>query len=552
MKRLELFAALLLLLASCAKVVTPVGGPKDTEPPKVVKEHPLNKCLDFNASAIKITFDEFFTLNKPSENILISPPLSVQPDYQIREKSLVIKFRDSLLPNTTYNIVLSNCILDYHEGNALGYYHYSFSTGSAIDSARLSGRVLDAQTHSGDDGFFVLLYDRDIDSLPLTSRPSYITKSAADGSFMFQNIKDGAYKVFALKDINANLRYDLPDETIAFADRPVQARTADTTAVTAADTSLVLYAFCAADTVPVLLRYENPAAGLYKFPYKSAVTKFTAQPLGKPHDYFQTLNRTADTVTWYFKTPPADTLVYLLEADGAKDTVTLPPYMPKKTAARGDRQDHRKLAVRFLNEGHALKPLTLSFSYPVMPSDSFSIFVSTQQKGVRDTVCWRTAVPDGFVMQLALPITFETKKSYSIMIPDSVFWGYNGLSNDTLRCNFTTKSEKDYGTLSMNYRLPAGGNAYIAQLWLGAQLVQEDVLEQDTAISYGSLAPNNYKVTVVEDANRNGRWDAGDYRKHRQAERVFVFGKAINIRAYWEEEETFSVGEHVRNTELGY
>lgn len=540
---------MLFLLGSCAKVVTPVGGPKDTEPPKAVKEHPVNKCLNFKNSAIKITFDEFFTLNKPSENILISPPLSVQPDYQIREKSLVIRFRDSLLPNTTYNIVFSNSILDYHEGNALTYYHYSFSTGSAIDSARLSGKVLDAQTHAGDDGFFVLLYDRDIDSLPLTSRPSYITKCGADGSFVFQNIKDGQYKVFALKDINANLRYDLPDETIAFADRPVLARSADTTSESVTDTTLVLYAFCAADSVPVLMRHENPAAGIYKFPYKSAVTKFTATPLGTPHDYFQTLNRTADTVTWYFKTMPSDTMVYLLDADGVKDTVTLTPYQPKKTAARGDRQDHRKLAVSFQNEGHAFKPLTLSFPYPVMPTDSFRIFVSTQQKGVRDTVCWRTAVPDGFVMQLALPITFETKKSYSVMIPDSVFFGYNGLSNDTLRCSFTTKSEKDYGTLSMNYRLPAGGSAYIAQLWRGSQLVQEDVLEQDTTMNYGALSPDNYKVTVVEDANRNGRWDAGDYRKSRQAERVFVFGKAINIRAYWEEEETFRVGEDTENTE---
>lgn len=540
---------MLFLLGSCAKVVTPVGGPKDTEPPKVVKEHPANKCLNFKNSSIKITFDEFFTLNKPAENILISPPLSVQPDYQIREKSLVIRFRDTLLPNTTYNIVFSNSILDYHEGNALKYYHYSFSTGSAIDSAGLSGKVLDARTHSGEEGFFVLLYDRDVDSLPLTSRPAYITKSAADGSFIFQNIKEGAYKIFALKDINANLRYDLPDETIAFADRPVLARSADTTAETATGTPLVLYAFCAADSVPVLLRYENPAAGLYKFPYKSAVSKFTATPLGEPHDYFQTMNRTADTVTWYFKRIPTDTLVYLFEADGIKDTVTLTPYMPKKTAARGDRQERRKLAVRFLNGGHAFKPLTLSFPYPVMPADSFGIFVSMQQKGVRDTVCWRTAVPDGFVMQLALPITFETKKSYSVMIPDSVFFGYDGLSNDTLRCTFTTKSEKDYGTLSMNYRFPAGGSAYIAQLWRGANLVREDVLEEDTAITYRALEPDNYKVTVIEDANRNGRWDAGDYRRRRQAERVFVYGKAINIRAYWEVEETFSVGEEVGNTE---
>ena len=45
-----------LLTASCAKVVTPVGGPKDTTPPKMVKEQPSNKSVNFSSKQIKITF----------------------------------------------------------------------------------------------------------------------------------------------------------------------------------------------------------------------------------------------------------------------------------------------------------------------------------------------------------------------------------------------------------------------------------------------------------------------------------------------------------------
>jgi hypothetical protein len=45
----------LLLLAGCARIVMPSGGPKDITPPKVVGEKPENGSVNFSGKTIKIT-----------------------------------------------------------------------------------------------------------------------------------------------------------------------------------------------------------------------------------------------------------------------------------------------------------------------------------------------------------------------------------------------------------------------------------------------------------------------------------------------------------------
>lgn len=539
----------MLLLGACAKIVTPTGGEKDVDPPKLASESPTSGSVRMHNPVVKITFDEYFTLNNPTENILISPPMEQQPNYSIQGKTLVIKFKDTLKANTTYNMVFSNCIQDYHESNKLGYYHYSFSTGDAIDTFTLAGTVRDAQTLKPCDNMFVFLYDQDVDSLPMTTMPSYLTKTLSDGSFHFQNIRKGEYKIFALKDLNGNLLYDLPNEAVAFANEMCTAYYAPSkdTAANASpqpDTmpKIALFAFTMEDTVPVLLRYENPAAGIYIFPYKKPVEQFTATALGRDVPHFESTSLRSDTIFWHLKEPLSDTVFYLFTADGQTDTVQITPYKEKKTLSRGNKTAPiERLSVGLLNQGHRFKPLTLVFGYPVKPSDSITVTVCKHQKSGNDTVYYKISVPDTFVTKLPLPITFEDKKNYTVTIADSMFFGYNGLCNDSIKASFVTQAEKDYGSLTMEYVVPEAGLQYIVQLWSGSQLQQEDLLTASRTIAYEHLLPGNYSITVIEDRNWNARWDAGDYHHAKQPENIYQYPKSINIRAYWDNEETFEI-----------
>ena len=200
-----------LLMSGCAKIVTPTGGPKDSTPPKIIKITPENQTVHFNERQIRIYFDEYVTLNNPNENVLISPPMATKPSYTIKGKSLIVKFKDTLHANTTYNMVFANCLKDYREGNPLSLFHYSFSTGDSLDNYMIRGNILSARTLAPASDLFVMLYKSFEDSLPLTTIPDYVTKTQSDGSFLFQNITKGEYKIFALKDINSDLIFNLPN-----------------------------------------------------------------------------------------------------------------------------------------------------------------------------------------------------------------------------------------------------------------------------------------------------------------------------------------------------
>lgn len=534
-----------LLMAGCAKIVTPTGGPKDSTPPKIVKVIPENQTVHFNERQIRIYFDEYVTLNNPTENVLISPPMSVKPNYTINGKSLIINIKDTLHSNTTYNMVFSNCLKDYHEGNLLNLFHYSFSTGDSLDNYMIRGNIVSANTLVPSADLFVMLYKNDVDSLPLTTIPDYVTKTQKDGSFLFQNITPGDYKIFALKDINSDFKYNLPNEEIAFLSETVTSYPSlPDTAADSLKTMLplaTLYSFVAEDTAQKLSRYINPAFGIYQFPYKRAVNEFIVTPSPNAPEYFQRINDTHDTITWFMKSPITDSVIYYLNADGILDTVCLIPFKEKQTSGRVRTKPAPKMSVSFLNAGEYHKPLTLRFPFPILPHDSFDVYVFSKQQDVKDTTVYRFAVPDTFLTELPLPMPYLEKKSYSVMIPDSLFFGYHQYTHDTLKVQFSTKSIKDYGTLIMNYHLPDDGKTYVAILMEGEKIIQKNVLKSSETITYSFLAPKTYRVSVFCDENENGRWDPGDYATKRQPEKVYNFQNNITIRAYWDSEETFTI-----------
>lgn len=561
--RLLLFMA--VVLTGCAKIVTPTGGPKDVTPPAITKEVPANGCNNFKGNTIKITFNEFVTLNNTFENVLISPPLTQQPTYSLSGKTLVIKFNDTLQSNQTYNLGFANCIQDFTEGNPIPFYNYAFSTGEAVDSFMLQGKVIDAQTTGAVKGCFVFAYSQDIDSLPLTTKPQYITKTQPNGTFAIKNIRPGDYKVFALKDINNNLIYDLPNEEIAFLENTMEAvrmpvevpkdtaATNDTIApapeiedTTAKVPETKMFLFMEEDTTQSFVKLQNKEVGKYEFIYKSKIYNYSAIVLsGREYDRFEIVG--LDTITWYLKEPLLDSMVVAVTVnDTICDTLRLEPF--KKAGARaggrrGKGDDHTPLAVSYQNAGELYKPIVLTFPYPVRPTDSVPVLiVATKKRSGNDTSYIFLSIPDTFVTSLAINRRFEEKVPYTITIRDSVFFGYNGLTNDTLRIKFTTKSEKDYGLLRMTYELPDNEYPYIVQLLNNkGSVLQSDIIHQSGTITYPNLAAGGYKIKAIEDRNGNGVWDTGNYRRKVEPERVFFFSKAVTVRGYWELEEEWVI-----------
>lgn len=559
MKKSIIFVIIVLIVTGCAKISTPTGGPRDETPPVVIKENPVSGTTFFNQKSIKITFNEFVTIDNPNKTVIMSPPLKKNLELTTSGKSVVIKIPDSLNSNTTYNIALVGTIKDYTEGNVLPFYNYTFSTGSHVDSFQIQGQLIEASTLKPLKDICVMLYDQDIDSLPRTTRPTYISKTQEDGHFIFSNIRPQNYKLFALEDINSNLIYDLPNERIAFSDSTITAwrmPKAPDTLITAQDTTIIRYdtvthevitlkLFTEEDTVQALYTYINKTDGVYAFPFKSKLKDFKATYLsGKELSYFEIIAPTNDTVSWYLKEPMADTSYYEISANGTiKDTVKIIPF--KKTETKNARKKETKqdaLSVSISNKEDLYKPLTLNFDYPIKPVEEFEVMIVKPMKKGNDTIFEKYNVPDSFVRNICIDYPFEQKVRYNILIKDSIFFGYNNTTNDTIQASFTIKSEKDYGNLHINYSIKNTDYQYIVYLLNNSnKSIQEDIIRSKCTKDYLHLAPGSYKLKVIVDTKPNGIWDTGDYNAKRQAETIYFYEKTFTVRGYWDIEEDFEL-----------
>ena len=102
-----------LILFGCASMQKPQGGPKDRNPPKLLKATPPNMTRNFSAKQIQLEFDEYFKLNNQAQEITISPALDKTPNIKVSQKSIIIDFKkDTLLKNTTYVINFGKSIAD--------------------------------------------------------------------------------------------------------------------------------------------------------------------------------------------------------------------------------------------------------------------------------------------------------------------------------------------------------------------------------------------------------------------------------------------------------
>jgi uncharacterized protein (DUF2141 family) len=208
-----------VLALSCARIVMPPGGPDDKSAPVIQKMSPEDRSTQFYSDKVQIDFDEYVVLKNFNQEFVSSPLFKEKPEKILRGKSLILKFdKDSLEPNTTYTLDFGNSIVDFRAGNILPNYQYVFSTGDVVDSLSISGHVFWAEDLSPQEQIWVLLYKNYTDTTLATTRPDFVAKTDKDGHFSINNIAAGTYGMAALKDINNNYIYDLPNEQIAFLD----------------------------------------------------------------------------------------------------------------------------------------------------------------------------------------------------------------------------------------------------------------------------------------------------------------------------------------------
>jgi hypothetical protein len=225
---LFLITFIVLALTGCAKRGTVTGGPLDTIPPLIVRSSPDNMSTNFSGREIRMDFSEYIKVKDINKQLIISPPMETAPDIVpmgSASKFISIKIKDTLQPNTTYSFNFGESITDNNEGNPYSQFKFVFSTGSYIDSLKLNGSIKDAYTKETDDFVTVMLYEANEafnDSTIYKQKPRYVTNTLDSVTdYSLENLKEGKYYLFAMKDKGNNYKYDPKSDKIAFLNKPV-------------------------------------------------------------------------------------------------------------------------------------------------------------------------------------------------------------------------------------------------------------------------------------------------------------------------------------------
>jgi uncharacterized protein (DUF2141 family) len=557
---LSIFFLLAVLLTGCAKQGMPTGGPKDVTPPVQKRTVPDNRTLSFADNQFYIEFDEYVVLKDADNNVLVSPPLKNKPEIKTKGRGVQVKIKDTLAENTTYLFQFKDAIADFNEGNLLPSLEYVFSTGSYIDSMTVRGRVVDAMTFEpreeavsvwlmslADAERFMATYG---DSAATAPKLAYATRCNKDGSFVFNYMAPGKYRIFAVVDENKNQHIE-PGESVAFAMGEVESKNMKDSVMV----DSVLRS--SADTEPVELLIFTPNADKQRvtgsdFTASGKVRLTTLLPMEAPvvdaggEKVMWRLNARRDTLTlWTFREKCDSLRLVVSDKSGIADTLQL-RWRPKK--GKGTAMAQMQLGSGLeMNLNHKTLPffdtLSLVFNTP-LGGESGARDSLVQVKCLKDSsLMYCAVVVDSGLMKARIVYDFKQGEKYEVVVSKGCFKDIYGKGNDSLSVAVSVTKAEEYGNLTVEIRdttllLPPD---YIAIVQLldekGTVVVSENAYTNVIKTFFPHLKPGKYRVRAIVDENRNGKWDTGNFAAGVQPERVVYLPKTLDIRANWDFEE---------------
>jgi hypothetical protein len=513
-------------LWNCAQRSGPTGGPKDETPPQIVMSVPKNFSTQYNGNTIILVFDEYVQEKNLREQLVITPSLPKQAETTLKKKTLSIYIGDSLKPSTTYQINLGDGIVDNTEGNILDSNLFVFSTGTYIDSLSIKGEVKDAFTNVPREGMLVLLYEDLEDSVPLTKLPSYFSKTNKDGKFQINYIKQGTYKLFALKDENRNYLFDLPDEIIAF----------ENNAILVDNDSLFFSLKSFQEYYPkqYISSSKQPGYGRIQLVFNEPTTLPEINLLNgsfKKSWFLDDLYTNKDTLDlWLSEMESLDTLKMII-SDNGQIIDTLEMLVSKKNPPK-------KMNITLKNnEISPFQSLFLISSQPILNHQLDNSYIVINET---DTVDLKIKNLKKASREIELDLAIEENNSYHVFIAPNSFQGLFSFQTDTIRLKAKVKAKNLFANLTIVPEITEADSSiqYLLQLYngKGTLINKPKVVYSLEKVTYENLLGGEYSLKLIVDDNKSGVWDTGKYIEQRQPERVVIYQEKINIRGGWDNE----------------
>ena len=567
--KLPALLMLMIVVYSCASMGNPDGGPYDEEPPKFVRSTPKPFAINSKEKKVTIEFDEFIKLEKAAEKVVVSPPQLEQPEIKASGRKVVVGLVDSLRPNTTYTIDFADAIVDNNEGNPLGNYAFTFSTGTTIDTMEVSGTVLSASDLEPVKNIQVGLHSDLSDSAFMKKPFDRVSRTDSRGHFSIRGIAPGKYRIYALMDGNQNYLFDSKTEMIAFSDSIIipamedamrqdtiwkDSLTIDTIKSVGytrfLPDDIILRAFKEENDRQYLTRSERDKENHFVLTFSArADTLPTLKGLNFDERDAFIIEKTDrnDSICYWIK----DSLIYQMDTLEIQmdylATDTLDRLVPQTDtlflANKLTRAEREKLEAKAAEEkekerkkkekkGEKIEPeptkfltlnvdapsafdldrnVYLSFDEPVASIDTAAIHMEIKKDSL-----WEE-IPFLFVSDSVLPRKYEIlaewepEKEYQLSIDSMAFKGVYGLHTNKVKQTMKVKKLDEYGTILLN--ITGADSTAVVELLDGSGKVlrQQRITPQNTADFYYLNPGTKFYIRLFNDRNGNGVWDTGKY-----------------------------------------
>lgn len=593
MKKLIYIFCLACVIVGCARMGHPDGGWFDDDPPVVIGSHPADQSTNVSAKKISIYFDEYIKLEDATNKVIVSPPQLEMPEIKAAGKRIVVELQDTLKENTTYTIDFSDAISDNNEGNPLGNYTYSFSTGDQIDTMEVSGYVLDASNLEPVKGILVGLYDDLADSAFKTKPMLRVSRTDSRGHFVVKGVAPGTYRAYALKDADGNFSFNQKSEMIGFnhetfvpsskPDIRIDTIWRDTLHIDAfrqtpythfLPDDITLLAFTQIQTDRFLLKTERKEAEKFSmyFTYGhpelpvikglnfDADNAFVIETQERQDTIHYWLRDTTlinqDTLRMEVTYMMTDTLGNLVSQTDTIEALAKIPYakrqkdLAKEIEKWQKEQDRKKKREEDYDSIYPVKPLQPNFklSQKMDPDEKIEIEMPTPLQRI-DTAAvhlysmidsaWYEApftfrpIPNR-LRSYEIQVEWHPDTEYSLEIDSAAFEDIYGLVSESYKQGLKVKSLDEYSTLTMKVSGVADSLPLRVRLLNKSDAVVKEVLAKNGVARFDHVNPEKYYLSAYVDVNGNGYWDTGDYDEDRQAEPVYYYPREIECKEQWD------------------
>lgn len=600
------FLALLaccLTVLSCARMGSPDGGWYDETPPHVESSTPADKAANVKTRKITINFNEFIKIEDAQNKVIVSPPQLEQADIKAAGKRIIVELKDSLKKNTTYTVDFSDAIADSNEGNPMGNYTFSFSTGDQIDTLEVSGYCLNAENLEPIKGILVGLYPYDAPDSIFRKEPMIrVSRTNGGGKFTIKGVAPGEYRTFALQDADGDYVLSQKSEMLGFSHVKIEPSWKPDTrpdtiwrdSLHIQDIKQVGYTHFLPDDVTLLCfqepqtdrtllkmeRSEPQKISLF-FTYGSdslpklrglnfnSDSAFVAEPSEKKDTIVYWLSDTTlvnqDTLQIELSYLMTDSTGQLVEKVDTVEALAKVSYEKRlkekmkeqekwqkeqeKKKKKGEPYDSimpvKPLAAK-MSAGGTINPLQrlfIEFSEPLAKCDTAAVHLYQQIDSL-----WYNC-PHEMVQistrKYELKVNWQPEMELSLEIDSAAFVNIYGLASNKIKSGIKVEGPEKYSSLLIELSgLPEGidPDSMMVCLVDGQDKIVRRIKARDGGKAlFEYIRPSKYYVSAFADTNGNGQWDTGCYDEDRQAEQVFYNPEEIECKEKWDVKRQWNV-----------